>query len=127
MAISQARPRRKVTGSRYVDFRKKKSYELGRDPTFTKLGPEKKKKIRIRSGDQKEVILSTDTINLIDPKTKKSSKVKIKTVLENPANRHFVRRNILTKGTIIETEKGKAKITSRPGQEGTINAVLISE
>jgi len=46
-------------------------------------------------------------------------------VLENPANRHFVRRNILTKGTIIETVKGKAKITGRPGQEGMVNAVLI--
>ena len=47
-------------------------------------------------------------------------------VVENPANRHFVRRNIMTKGTVIETEKGKARITSRPGQDGTINAVLIS-
>lgn len=127
MAISQSRPRRKVTGARYVDLRKKKSYELGRDPTGTKLGAEKKKTIRSRSGKRKEVILTADTINLLDPKTKKSSKIKIDKVLENPANRHFVRRNILTKGTIIETSKGKAKITSKPGQEGAINAVLVGE
>ena len=127
MAISQARSRRKVTGSRYVDLRKKKEYELGRDPTQTKLGPQKKKKLRMRAGKKKELFLTAEDINLLDPKTKKCSKIKISRVLENPANRHFVRRNILTKGTVIETSKGKAKITSRPGQEGSINAVLIKE
>jgi len=71
-------------------------------------------------------LLSTDTANLFDPKTKKYEQIKIKEVVENPANRHFVRRNIMTKGTVIETEKGKAKITSRPGQDGNVNAVLIS-
>ena len=46
-------------------------------------------------------------------------------VVENPANRHYIRRNILTRGTIIKTEKGNARITSRPGQDGVVNAVLI--
>lgn len=127
MARSQERSRRKVTGSRYVALRKKKSYEIGRDPTLTKLGEQKKKTIRTRAGDKKEVILTADTINVLDPKTKKSSKIKIQKVIENPANRHFVRRNILTKGTILETEKGKVKITSRPGQEGAINAIIVTE
>ena len=53
------------------------------------------------------------------------SKTEIISVVENPANIHYVRRNIMTKGAIIETELGKAKITSRPGQTGTINAILI--
>ncbi len=55
------------------------------------------------------------------------TKVEIETVLENPANPNYVQRNILTKGAIISTEKGKAKITSRPGQDGVVNAVLIEE
>ena len=125
MAISQKRSKRKVGGSRYVDSRKKKSYELGRDPTHTKLGEIKKKTIRKMAGERKEVHLTVNTINLLDPKTNKSSKIKIDKVLENPANRHFVRRNIITKGTVVETSMGKAKITSRPGQEGSVNAVLI--
>jgi small subunit ribosomal protein S8e len=54
-------------------------------------------------------------------------KAKILMVVGNPANRHFVRRNILTKGCIIETDKGKARVLSRPGQEGVVNAVLIQE
>jgi len=64
-------------------------------------------------------------INVYDPKTKKYSKVEIKTVVENPANRHYVRRNILTKGTIVDTSLGKAKITSRPGQEAVLNGILV--
>ncbi len=48
-------------------------------------------------------------------------------MLENAANRHYVRRDIITKGTIIQTKLGKARVTSRPAQDGTVNAVLISE
>ena len=78
-------------------------------------------------GNHRKVrLLAADTANLFDSKAKKYEQVKIKKVVENPADRHFVRRNIMTKGTVIETEKGKAKITSRPGQDGTVNAVLIS-
>ena len=84
------------------------------------------RKIRARSNIRKVRTLSTETANLYDPKEKKYSQVKIKSVLDNPANKHYVRRNIMTKGTVIDTEKGKAKITSRPGQDGVINAVLIS-
>ena len=58
-------------------------------------------------------------------KTGKCVVAKIKTVLENPANPNLTRRNIITKGCIVQTEKGKARITSRPGQQGSLNAVLI--
>ncbi|MFH1511592.1 MAG: 30S ribosomal protein S8e, partial [Candidatus Woesearchaeota archaeon] len=33
--------------------------------------------------------------------------------------------NIITKGTIVDTDKGKVRITSRPGQDGTLNGVLV--
>jgi len=125
MAISQARPRKTDTGSRYIDFRKKKQYELGRDPVHTRLGEKKVKSIRTMGGHKKDVSLRNNSVNVVDPKTKKHKVVKIKNVIENIANRHFVRRNILTKGTVVETELGKAKITSRPGQEGCLDAVLI--
>ena len=57
--------------------------------------------------------------------TGKYAKAKIISVVETPANRHFVRRNIMTKGCTIQTDKGRAVVTNRPGQEGTINAVLV--
>ena len=127
MAISQLRSARKPSGGKYKQKgRKEKSYELGRDPAFTKLDKRRAQYIRARGNNSKIRILSTDTANLFDPKTKKYEQIKIKTISDNPANRHFIRRNIMTKGSIIETEKGKARITSRPGQDGTVNAVLIS-
>ena len=126
MAISQAKSRRKQTGALYKAYRKKRKHELGRLPALTKLDEKKAVNIRARGNNRKVRLLSIDTANLLDPKTKKHEQVKIKTIMENPANRHFVRRNIITKGCIVDTEKGKAKITSRPGQDGTVNAVLVS-
>ena len=126
MALSQARPRRKQTGARYKDYRKKRQYELGREPSFTKLGKKRIQIIRTMGANRKLRLLSADTGNLFDPKSKTFKQVKIKTITDNPANRHFIRRNIMTKGAVVDTELGKAKITSRPGQDGVVNAVLIS-
>ena len=127
MAISQLKSLRKLTGGKYKQQgRKKKQYELGRDPAFTKIEKRRASNIRTMGSNRKVRLFSNDTANLYDPKAKKYGQVKIKAVAENPANRHFIRRNIMTKGTIIETEKGKARITSRPGQDGAVNAVLIS-
>lgn len=126
MALSQFRASSKPSGGKYKAFKKKKAYQVGREPAFTTIGKIRTKKIRTRGNNQKVRVLSTDTVNLFDPKTKKYEQVKIKTVVGNPANRHFIRRNIITKGAVIETEKGKARVTSRPGQDGAVNVVLIS-
>ena len=126
MAISQSRPRRKQTGARYVAYRKKKQYELGREPSFTKLSKKRIRVLRVMGANRKLRLLSADTANLFDPKSKSFKQVKIKTITDNPANRHFIRRNIMTKGSVIDTELGKARITSRPGQDGVVNAVLVS-
>ena len=125
MALTQTRPKRIASGGRYKSYRKKRIYELARSPTSTKIGKTKTKVKQIKGGKKKTSLLNSDTVNLRSKN--KNLKAKILTVKESPANRHFIRRNILTKGTIIETDKGLAKITNRPGQEGTVNAVLIKE
>ncbi len=119
------RLRRKESGGRYKTVRGKRNFEKGSSPTLSHVGKHKRKTDRIRGGKTKSRSLSVGTVNLFDPKTKKYEKVKIKSVVKTPANRHYVRRNILTKGAIVETEKGRARITSRPGQNGSVNAVLI--
>ena len=127
MAISQLRSVRKPSGGKYKSKgRKEKAYELGSEPAFTGLGERRIRNMRTMGNHSRTRLLATDTANLFDPKTKKYEQAKIKTISGNPANRHFVRRNIMTKGAIIETEKGKARIASRPGQDGAVNAVLIS-
>ncbi|MFH1590799.1 MAG: 30S ribosomal protein S8e [archaeon] len=125
MAISQNKSKRSSTGGRYISSRKKRSRELGNRPTLTKLGPYKAKTIRTKGGGEKQRTLVVDVCLVFNPKANKGEKAKILNIVETPANRHFTRRNIMTKGTVIETDKGKAKITGRPGQEGAVNAVLI--
>lgn len=124
MAISQFRSARKITGGKYKTLVKKLRHK-GNLPALTNLGEKNVKTERTRGGYSKLRLLSNNIANVYDPKTKKYEKMKIVTITENPANRHFIRRNIMTKGALIKTDKGIARITSRPGQEGTINAVLI--
>ena len=118
---------RKITGGKYHKFRKKKKHSLTGIERKVKLRETKKKTLRGQGGSKRKVLLSGDIVNLIDPKTKKAQKVKIKNVLETPANRFLARQNILVKGAIIETEAGKARITNRPSQEGNIQAILVRE
>lgn len=91
------------------------------------LVKKRKQVIRTKGGNKKLRLLSVDTANLFDPKSKTFKQAKIKTITDNPANRHFIRRNIMTKGSVIDTEFGKAVITSRPGQDGVVNAVIVQE
>lgn len=98
---------------------------MGSDFVEPKLGPTKSLKLRTFGGSEKLGLLSTDFANVVDPKTSRAKKVKILAVIENPADPHFVRRNVLTRGAVIETELGKARVTSRPGQSSTVDAVLV--
>lgn len=126
MVITQkGRQGRKASGGRYRKTKGKKKCNIGRSPTETKIEKTKIKNIRTKGGGIKTKVYSTEFVNLADQKTKKITKAKINKVLDCPANRNYARRNIMVKGTIIETEAGKAKITSRPGQDGTVNAVLV--
>ena len=127
LARSQARSKRKYTGKKYKHFHKKRKRELERPPINTQIGIEKKKKQRTIGGNYKLKLFSSNFINLTDPSTNKTTKVKILKFESNTASKDLNRRHILTKGAIIETELGKARISSRPGQHGILNGILISE
>ena len=115
---------RKISGGKYKREKKKKKYSLGRQERVVKLGDTKRKTLRTRGGNEKVVLLKSNEINLIG-KDKKAKKVKILNVTETPSNRFLARQNILNKGAIVETSEGKARITNRPSQEGSIQGVLI--
>jgi small subunit ribosomal protein S8e len=123
----QGRDLRMPTGKIRPPHRKKRRYELGREPTLTVIGQKRIKHIRVRGGNEKVRLRADQYVNVIDPETGKAQKVKIIKFVENPADRNLSRMNVITKGTIVETEIGKVKITSRPGQDGTLNGVLIKE
>jgi small subunit ribosomal protein S8e len=127
MALWQGSSRRSKTGRRIRFAQSKRKFEIGREQHLTTIGNPSLKKVRTRGSNRKTRIKTTNLVYVVDPKTKKTTKTEIVSVVENPANIHYVRRNIINKGAIIETKLGKAQITSRPGQSGTINAILISK
>jgi len=127
MALWQGQSRRTKTGRRIRYARGKRKFEIGREPHLAIIGANTRKIIRTRGKNQKIQLKTTNLAYVLDPKTNKTTKTDIVTVKENAANIHYVRRNIMNKGAIIETKIGKARITSRPGQCGIINAILISK
>ncbi|MBT3407533.1 30S ribosomal protein S8e [Candidatus Woesearchaeota archaeon] len=124
MAYLKTRSKRKISGGRFFNYTPRRKSQLGSNPSLTKIGETKLKIVRIMGGNKKKLLLRAEFCNLAK-KDGTFSKIKINSVVENPANRHFVRRNIITKGSIISTEQGNAVVTSRPGQVGVINAKLV--
>ncbi|MFB6160943.1 MAG: 30S ribosomal protein S8e [Haloferacaceae archaeon] len=119
----QGPSRRKRTGGRLVRSHKKKRHQLGRDPTETTVGEPSLRTIDARGGEDKVRVLSTNVAQVADGG--EVVEAEIENVVENPANPNYVRRNILTKGAVIETSAGRARVTSRPGQDGQVNAVRV--
>ncbi len=79
------------------------------------------------AGIDKIKIVKAAVVNVSDPETGKTEKLEILDVVSNPANADYDRRGVITKGTIIRTEKGLARIVSRPGQTGSLSAVIHKE
>jgi small subunit ribosomal protein S8e len=127
MAIWHGEKGRKATGGEIKIARKKRKYELGRIPVYTKIGEKKLIIVRTKGGGKKVKLASVSFANIFDKKTGKTQKVKIIDVLETPGNPKLARSGIIIKGAIINTELGKAKVTSRPSQNGVVNAVLLEE
>ena len=127
MALWNLRSKRTATGKKLKRLRKKRRIDKCSEFLETRVAKRKSKLVRSRGGNQKLKVMSAEEINLADPKTGKITKTKMLSVSENPANPHFVRRNVITKGAVVKTEAGLARITSRPHQHGLMNAVLVEE
>ena len=113
---------RKTTGGKYHKDHKRKWYEHKSQENETSLGETKSKIVRKRGNHKKAILLKSNKANLTIGK--KTEQVDIKNVLQPPQNIFLARQNRLIKGAIIETSKGKARITNRPSREGVINAIL---
>jgi small subunit ribosomal protein S8e len=116
--------KRKKSGGKKRAGRRKRSYEIGSTATQTAVGETKRKRSRVRGGKLKLRLLSCNIANVTDPLTNITKKVEITNVVRNPSNVDYERRGIITKGAIIATPLGEAHVTSRPGQDGVVNAIL---
>jgi small subunit ribosomal protein S8e len=118
--------KRKATGGKKRAHQKKRRFEKGFFPAETILGKPKSRTVRKHGGNKKISMLAVNQANISDP-SGKTSKVEILRVIENPANVDYDRRGVITKGTIIATPLGNACVTSRPGQDGIVNATLVQK
>jgi small subunit ribosomal protein S8e len=113
----------KISGGRRVALRTRRKFEINRYPNEPLAGEQKTVTRKVRGKNVKTALVSAGFVNLVlDSKVKKT---KIIRVLENPTNNDYQRRGVITKGAIIETEDGKCKVVSRPGQDGVVNGILV--
>ena len=79
---------------------------------------------KTRGNNRKTALKTANVVNVVlaDGKIKSSEIVK---VLQNQTNNDYQRRGVITKGAIVETKDGECRIVSRPGQDGTLNGILL--
>jgi small subunit ribosomal protein S8e len=123
--MNHARSTKKRTGGRRRNVRKKRKHELGSSPTETGVGEQRLKVVETHGGNQKVRAVETDVASVATEDG--VERATIEDVVENASNPNYVRRNIITKGAVIETDAGRARVTSRPGQDGQVNAVRLED
>ena len=111
------------TGGRRRPKRDRRKHELGSEPTETQVGDTELKTVDARGGQTKVRAIRSDQASVAAGGEVVATE--ITDVVENPADPNYARRNIITRGAIVETSEGQAKVTSRPGQDGQINAVRL--
>jgi len=106
---------------------KKRKMHQGSMPSETAIDEKIVRGGRARGGNVKKRLSSTVYANVLVHG--KPEKGKILVVKDNPASKDYTRRNIITKGAMIEVDVGgkkiHAKVTSRPGQDGVVNAKVM--
>ena len=114
----------KITGGIRHPLKSRRKFQMDRYPNEALMGEQLTVTRKTRGNNRKTAIKTANVVNVIlaDGKIKSS---KIVRVLENQTNNDYQRRGVFTKGAIVETEDGKCKILSRPGQDGTLNGTLL--
>ena len=127
MAWHDRLTKRKKTGGKKRAFRTHRVYEQGRQPVETQFGETQRKEVKGISRISKVKLVKADYVNVSNPATGTTERLEILDVVSNPAKADYNRRGVITKGTIVRTKKGLAKIVSRPGQDGSLSAVVYEE
>ncbi len=102
----------------------------GNSPILTTIEEkEERKGVKGYGKTKKTKIKSIKKIIALDKSTGKHEKYDFITVVENNADRQYARQNIITKGAIVKAKSGEKevliKITSRPGQTGSLSGILV--
>ena len=114
----------KITGGIRHPLKSRQKFQIDRYPNEALMGEQETATRKTRDNNRKTALKTVNHVNLVLPNAK-IKRSKIVRVLENQTNNDYQRRGVITKGAILETEDGKCKVVSRPGQNGVINAILV--
>lgn len=105
MGISRDnRSKRRLTGGKKPFTRKKRKFELGRQPSMTKIGPKLIREVRVRGGNIKQRALRLETGCYSWASEAYAAKTRILGVVYNASNNELVRTNTLVKGCIVQVD-----------------------
>jgi len=93
--------KRRLTGGRRQQHRKKRKFELGRPPAMTKIGERRVRTVRCMGGNLKFRALRLDAGNFSWGTETTTRKVRVLDVTYNASNNELVRTKTLVKGAII--------------------------
>ena len=114
----------KISGGIRHPLKSRQKFQIDRYPNEALMGEQETATRKTRGNNRKTALKTVNHVNLVLPNAK-IKRSKIVRVLENQTNNDYQRRGVITKGAILETEDGKCKVVSRPGQNGVINAILV--
>ncbi|KAL9254314.1 Small ribosomal subunit protein eS8-like protein [Drosera capensis] len=102
--------KRRATGGKKKAWRKKRKYELGRQPANTKLSSNKTvRRVRTRGGNVKWRALRLDTGNYSWGTEAVTRKTRILDVVYNASNNELVRTQTLVKSAIVQVDAAPFK------------------
>lgn len=105
MGISRdSRHKRSHTGAMRAQYRKKRKFELGRQPAMTKIGAKRIHEVRTRGGNKKYRALRLEAGNFSWGTEGVSRKARVISVVYHPSNNELVRTNTLTKSAIVQID-----------------------
>jgi len=105
MGISRSsRHKRSASGAQRPHYRKKRKFELGRQPANTKLGAKRIHSVRTRGGNAKYRALRLDHGNFAWASENVTLKTRLIAVVYNASNNELVRTNTLVKSAIIQID-----------------------
>merc|ERR1712167_59717 len=99
-----SRHKRRLTGGRKKIHQKKRKYEMGRQPSNTKLGTKRIHLIRCRGGNIKRRAIRLDHGNFSWGSENRSFSSRIIDVVYNASNNELVRTKTLFKNCIVQID-----------------------
>lgn len=99
-----SRHKRSHTGAKRAHYRKKRKFELGRQPSNTRIGENRIHSVRVRGGNIKRRALRLDAGNFSWATEAISRKTRIIDVVYNASSNELVRTKTLVKGCVVQID-----------------------